>query len=98
MLSDVSPLGYCYYKNHSVSRIQRGKPKGRVSINCYFHPGCSFLINLARCPEDEVLKRWLFEVPSPLDGASQVDRKALTARQIALAKSRWVSKVPEVGV
>ena len=35
-LLDPSPMGYIYFEGRSVLRIQRGKPKTWLCINCHF--------------------------------------------------------------
>lgn len=91
-LSDPSPMGYIYEACRSVMRIQRGKPSGSVTVNCYRHPGCHLLLSQSRCPDDSTLKRWLFEVdPAPAE-ATTAERQALARRHMALAKARWSGK------
>lgn len=75
-----SAAGYVYHEGRSVMRIQRGKPKGRLTLTCYRHRKCSLLINLERPPSDEELKRWLFEMEPAPPGASAEESKALADR------------------
>lgn len=89
-LGPVTDIGYVYDSTpRSVLRIQRGKPKNSVTINCYKHPGCRLLLTEARCPDDDGLKRWLFEVPPAAPGSSRDEAKRLAETHMALGKGRW---------
>ena len=70
-------------------RIQRGKPKGRVSISCFRHTGCRLLLNEARCPPDEALFQWLFEGPDEQVGDSREVKRRLAEAHMKSAKDRW---------
>lgn len=92
-LGPVSPMGYVYNAElRSVLRIQRGKPKRSVTVNCYFHSSCKLLLTEDRCPDDDTLKRWCCEVPPPAPGASRDERHALAQQHMALGKGRWGGK------
>lgn len=88
-VGEVTPSGYVYDGLRSVLRIQRGKPAGSVTVNCYRHPGCRMLLSMARCPDDLTLKQWLFEVDAPLPGATADERKALAKQHMDLGRGRW---------
>ncbi len=83
------PSGFVYDDLRSILRVQRGKPKGNVSISCYKHSACSFLVTEARAPPDIEIFRWLFEEPASARDASSAERKAAARRHIALAKEKW---------
>lgn len=92
-LGETTELGYVYdAQPRSVMRIQRGKPKRSVTINCYIHTGCRMLLTEDRCPDDSVLKRWLFEVPAPSPGCSRDEARHLAEQHMALGKGRWGGK------
>ena len=59
MVADIvdpeSGMGYFYYQGRSVLRIQRGKPKNSVTINCYRHPGCHLCVREHICPDNNTL-------------------------------------------
>lgn len=87
-LGPTTNMGYVYDSTpRSVLRIQRGKPKNSVTVNCYLHPGCKLLLVEARCPSDEVLKQWLYEVPRAVPGSSE--GRQLAATHMELGKGRW---------
>lgn len=89
-LGPVTALGYVYDSTpRSVLRIQRGKPKNSVTINCYLHTGCRMLLTEARCPDDDTLKRWLFEVPAPTPGMQKEELANLAQQHMSLGKGRW---------
>lgn len=86
----VTPQGYVYDSTpRSVLRIQRGKPKNSVTVNCYLHIGCKLLLTETRCPSDEVLKQWLYEVPAPKRGSSRDEVRQLAEEHMQLGKGRW---------
>lgn len=92
-LTEPSVSGYVYGPHgRSVMRIQRGKPVGRVTVDCFRHAGCHLLINEGRCPSNQELFKWLFEVDvgSPATDSKEARRK-LTAEHLKLAKDRWVA-------
>lgn len=84
-----STSGYVHHQGRSVLRIQRGKPKGRVTITCYQHTKCNLLVNIERAPSDDVIKRWAFEVDATPRGASKEEAKALRDSHVKMAKDRW---------
>lgn len=89
-LGEVTKQGYIYDATpRSVMRIQRGKPKRSVTINCYYHPSCSMLLTEDRCPDDMTLKRWLYEVPPAPPGCSRDEAKRLAEEHMTAGKSRW---------
>lgn len=86
-----SPAGFVSMHGRTVMRILRGNPRNSLSVRCYRHVGCSFLLSLRDAPADEDLLRWLIEVPAPADGATSADKKELARRHVALA-DRWRSR------
>ena len=88
-LSPVSPLGYVYLDNRSIMRIQRGKPKKSITVNCYRHPSCGFLCAEWRIETNRPLFEWLFEVP---EGVTREEKKALAAEHTRIGKQRWTGK------
>ena len=90
-MSDPGALGYCYMDGRSVLRIQRGKPKGSVTINCYRHTGCALLLSTSQCPDDVTLKRWCLEVAPSLPDATPEERKVAAREHMGLAYWRWRS-------
>jgi hypothetical protein len=91
-LSAPSGAGYVYDGMRSVLRIQRGKPKNSVTVTCYRHSGCHLLLSQARCPSDETLCKWLFEVGVAPVGAPKEVGKQLAQDHMRLGKSRWSAK------
>lgn len=91
-LQGGSKLGYWYMNGRTVMRIQRDNPRGSTTVNCYVHSGCRLLLSNARCPEDSVLKRWLFETPPAPDGAPAAVRASFAQQHMQLAKSRWTAR------
>lgn len=91
-LSEVSPLGYVYDSGRSVMRIQRGKPKNSVTVNCYKHSRCTVLLTEARCPSDMELKKWLFAVEPPAPGCSIAEAKELASRHMSVGKAQWTAR------
>lgn len=90
MLGPMSGAGYISNEEmRTVLRIQRGKPKKSVTVNCYLHPGCKLLLTEARCPDDEALRRWLYDVPAAAPGASKEDNRRLAEQHMQAGKSRW---------
>ena len=88
-LTPPGVLGYLYRHGRQVLRIQRGRPKNSCTVTCYRHPNCILCLSLSRCPDDDALNRWVFEIDAPPDGVSADQRKALTAAHEALGMSRW---------
>lgn len=88
-LTDPSSLGYMYLNGRSIARVQYGKPKKSVTINCYRHPGCRLLLSESRCPDLSELKRWVFAVEAPEPGATQQDKKELAKQHMALGRESW---------
>jgi hypothetical protein len=91
-MGDVSPLGYFYHGGRSVLRVLRNRPPGSVTINCYRHPGCHLFLTVGRCPDDTELKKWLWESPSAVEGASAKVRKELAVAHMNIAKAKWTKK------
>lgn len=88
-----SPIaGYVSDGQRSVMRIQRGKPKNRVTVTCYRHRKCGLLLNEDRCPPDSELLKWVYEVEATPGDAEPEVSKALSAQHIALGKARWSSR------
>ena len=84
--------GYAYYKHRSVMRIQRGKPKNSVTINCFRHASCRLTIAEARCPPDVDLYKWLFEVDENLPGDTGEARKEKAKTHMSLGRDKWYAK------
>ena len=53
------------------------------------HGTCHALLGLARTPDDETTKKWLFEVPPAPEGATPAEAKALAKRHSQLLKDRY---------
>lgn len=83
-----SPLGYLSMGGRCFLRIQRGNPKSSLSVRCYKHPQCSFLLPLRVAPSDEELIQWSFEVAASEPGAPAAEARALAAEHLRLA-SKW---------
>lgn len=83
-VADPSPMGYVYHDGRSILRIQRGKPKGSLSVKCYRHPGCSFLLGLAHDPGDDELVEWALKLPAVPAGATTAEGRALAAEHMGL--------------
>jgi hypothetical protein len=83
-----TPMGYVNLSTTSegVLRIQRGKPRGSLSVRCYRHPACSFLMPLWQAPTDADLIAWAFEVEKAPRGMRPEDRKNLADRHMASAR------------
>lgn len=47
--------GYVQHQGRTILRIIRGKPRGSLSVRCYLHPSCKFLLPLSRAPADSEL-------------------------------------------
>lgn len=90
-VSEPSPMGYVCHEGKTILRIQRGKPRGNLSVKCYRHPGCSFLLGLARAPPDNEIVEWAFEVPPRTDGTTPAEAKAMAKQHMQLA-DRWRPK------
>ena len=84
-LDDPTPQGYYYQNGRPAIRIIDGNPKNSVSVRCFKHTGCSFLLPLRIRPSDEALFAWWAEVPAlPVD-APAGDREAAAMRHNGLA-------------
>lgn len=83
-----SPMGYVSFEGRSILRILRGNPKNSLSIKCYRHPGCTWLLPLRLAPPDADLIAWSFEVPPATPGMPPAEAKELARRHIKLAE-RW---------
>lgn len=83
-----SKMGYVTLDGKAVMRIQRGNPKNSLSVRCYRHTGCSFLLPLRFAPPDRELIAWCFEVPEAEPGASSATSKDLGKRHVDLSR-RW---------
>lgn len=70
-------------------RVQRGKPQGRCTVNCYLHPRCSLLLNLNRTPSDAELYKWLYAVPAAPPGAPREEVKELARQHMNVGKAKW---------
>lgn len=94
-MSGPSASGYVYFGGRSVLRIQRGKPKGRVTVNCYKHRGCHVLINESKAPSDDELKRWLFEVDASGPEDPLEMWKAAAQKHMQSARARWTAPMSQ---
>lgn len=72
-------------------RVLRGNPKGSLSVRCYRHTGCSFLLSERLAPDDDDLISWAYDVPGNEPGMSTEERKALAQRHKGLA-DKWRPK------
>lgn len=92
-----SASGYCYSDGVRCCRIVRGMPKNSLSMRCFRHPACSFLLPLRLAPTDDELLEWLFEVEVP-DRALSAAAHALEAQRLAalhIARAnRWREPPP----
>lgn len=84
-------MGYVYQEGRAVMRIQRGKPKNSLSVKCYKHPQCTFLLSLRVAPSDAELLQWCVAVLAPAPGASNEEAKALGRQHVRLA-DEWRPK------
>lgn len=91
-LSEPAATGYVYDNMRSVMRIQRGKPKNSVTITCYRHSKCNFLLTMARCPDNQALFKWFYEVEAAPSGSAANISRELGAKHVKLAMSRWSAK------
>lgn len=83
-----SPMGYVYLGGRSIGRVIRGKPARSLSVRCYVHTSCSFLLPLRLAPSDSEICEWLVAEPAAPPGATTAQRQAAAKRHIELAK-RW---------
>ena len=81
-----SALGYVTLDGRAVMRIQRGNPKSSLSVRCYRHSGCSFLLPLRMAPSDAELIEWCFAVPTAETGASAAEARELARRHVELSR------------
>lgn len=89
-VSDPSQItGYMQLDGRTIGRVQYGKPKNSVTINCYRHPNCRLLIAESRCPPLPVLKQWLLEVEAAPEGATQAMRSELAKQHAAIGRQKW---------
>lgn len=58
------PRGYILLDGALFLRVQRGNPRGQLSVKCYWHNSCSWLLPLRLAPSDEDIIRWGLELPS----------------------------------
>lgn len=86
-----SVSGYVSLDGRAIGRIIRGKPASSLSVRCYQHPKCSFLLPIRFDPGDPELLRWLIAVPPAQPDASPVERKALADQHVDMSK-RWRQK------
>lgn len=91
LVGPTTAMGYIYYKGRSHMRIIRGNPKYSVTISCYNHPSCSFVLSEKRCPSDEELKKWSFEVGRAPEGSSSAIKAKLRDEHKGLALARWTT-------
>lgn len=87
--TNPSTSGCVYYQGRMVLGLQRGKPKRRVTVNCYQHSRCQFLVNMERALPDDAFKRWAFEVKATPRGASTEEGQALRDCHVIVAKDGW---------
>lgn len=74
-------------------RVQRGKPQGRCTVNCYLDARCSLLLNLNRAPSDAELCKWLYAVPAAPPGAPSSEVKELAREHMAIGKAKWSAPI-----
>lgn len=86
-----SPMGYLSQDGRSFLRIQRGKPKGNISVKCYRHSGCSWLLTEKSAPPDDDIVAWAFEVPATTSSMGKEESKALAQQHMKLV-DRWRPK------
>lgn len=89
MVGDPSASGYMHCEGRAIGRVQYGKPKNSVTINCYRHTNCRLLIAESRCPDLLALKRWLLEVEPAAPGASKAERLEVAKLHMASGRSQW---------
>eukprot|EP00959_Pyramimonas_sp_CCMP1952_P119989 2508830-Pyramimonas_sp.AAC.1 len=94
LLSAMSKEGYVAYRNRSVIRIQRGRPAKSTTVTCFRHTGCRLCITESRCPSDEELCKWLFELPQDQAGYDRGTKRARATAHMNSAKERWYAKKP----
>lgn len=83
-----SPMGYVCQDGKTVMRIQRGNPKGSLSVRCYQHSKCSFLLSLKDAPSDDDLIRWCFAVSAKESAASTAEAAKLAQDHLKLVE-KW---------
>lgn len=88
-----SPMGYVSQGGRSIARIQRGSPRNSLSVKCYQHPGCTWLLPLRLAPPDSDLLAWCVEVPPATSGMSPVEAKSLARQHVQMA-DRWRERRP----
>lgn len=76
-----SSTGYVTSEGRLCVRIQRGKPKGSVSIRCYRHRNCSLLLTERLALGDDDLLEWAFSVEATGPELSLEESQALTASE-----------------
>eukprot|EP00959_Pyramimonas_sp_CCMP1952_P454644 9470222-Pyramimonas_sp.AAC.3 len=94
LLSEMSKEGYVAYRNRSVIRIQRGRPAKSTTVTCFRHTGCRLCITESRCPSDEELFKWLFEIPEDQAGDDRDTKRARASAHMNSARERWYAKKP----
>lgn len=93
-VSGPSGMGYVCHDGKTVMRIQRGNPKGSLSVRCYRHTRCSFLLSLKDAPEDDELIRWCFAVRAKGPGDDAAETAKLAQEHLRLVEKWRPSKKP----
>lgn len=59
--------GWWSQDGEPILQIMRGNPKGNLVIQCKQHAGCRMIMPLKKDPGNEVIFKWLFELPPSWD-------------------------------
>lgn len=81
-----TPMGYVSRNGRSFIRIQRGNLKNSLSVKCYQHSNCSFVLPLRLAPSDEALIAWGQAVPPSQRGDTNEAKKEAAKRHMSLAR------------
>jgi hypothetical protein len=81
-----TPLGYSYHEGRMAFRATRGMPAGALTVRCYRHGRCTFLIPLRCDPGDEAIAEWCFSLPASPIGASGDQKAADALRHRAMSE------------
>ena len=64
-LEGPSDKGYWRKDGRNILRIVRGQPKRSISVACYRHTSCTWVLPLRQAPSDDAIIDWLFSVEVP---------------------------------